>query len=106
MKNVTMMAIIAPLFLAAGCAATTNAGKDDVASPEGPAPQYLCKADALEQFTGQKATQETGARILAASGARTLRWVGPGMAVTMDFRPERATIGYDRDMIIRTASCG
>lgn len=65
-----------------------------------------CNHDALARFTGQKASAETGAALLAASGARTLRWGGPGMAMTMDFRPDRLTVSYDEAMTITSARCG
>ncbi|MBA4753448.1 MAG: peptidase inhibitor I78 [Sphingobium sp.] len=65
-----------------------------------------CNHDALAAFTGQKASAETGAALLAASGARTLRWGGPGMAMTMDFRPDRLTVSYDEAMVITSARCG
>ena len=61
---------------------------------------------AVERFIGQKASAETGAALLAASGARTLRWGGPGMAMTMDFRPDRLTVSYDEAMVITSARCG
>lgn len=44
--------------------------------------------------------------MLRASGAQTLRWVAPGMAVTMDYNPARLTVAYDRNMTIVQASCG
>ena len=65
-----------------------------------------CNHDALARFIGQKASAETGAALLAASGARTLRWGGPGMAMTMDFRPDRLTVSYDEAMVITSARCG
>ena len=77
--------------------------------PSGPLPappEPVCKADALPAFIGRKADAETGAAMLAASGARSLRWVAPGMAVTMDYRADRLTVGYDREMVIQTANCG
>ena len=61
---------------------------------------------AVERFIGQKASAETGAALLAASGARTLRWGGPGMAMTMDFRPDRLTVSYDEARTITSARCG
>ena len=85
----------------AGCAATPGSGP--AAAPE---PKALCKADALPPFIGQTASVATGAAILKASGARTLRWAGPGMAVTMDYRPDRVTVSYDENMAITRASCG
>lgn len=94
--------LVVPLALGlacGGCAATP----EPVTPSE---PEALCDAEALPAFVGQMASAETGARILEASGARTLRWAGPGMAVTMDFRPDRVTVSYDRDMVIERASCG
>lgn len=101
MKNVVMLCLAA--FPLAACA--TSGGDTPPASPpavtEGP-----CKHEGLESFVGQKATAETGAALLSASGARTLRWGGPGMAMTMDFRPDRLTVSYDERMAITSARCG
>lgn len=65
-----------------------------------------CSSEALDSYVGQKASVETGSAMLAASGAKTLRWVPPRSAVTMDFRPDRLTVSYDDDMVITRASCG
>ena len=75
-------------------------------APPPPVAAGPCNHDALAGFTGQKASAETGAALLAASGARTLRWGGPGMAMTMDFRPDRLTVSYDEAMTITSARCG
>ncbi|WP_328598051.1 I78 family peptidase inhibitor [Croceibacterium salegens] len=56
-------------------------------------------------FIGKKATPELGEEMLAATGAKTLRWVPPRSAVTMDFRPDRLTVSYDDDYVITQASC-
>lgn len=96
-----MMAGLMALSLSA-CAGAGGAGPDTPpAVAEGP-----CKNDGLEQFTGQKATAETGAALLKASGAKSLRWGGPGMAMTMDFRADRLTVSYDDAMVITAARCG
>ena len=65
-----------------------------------------CNHNALTRFVGQKASSETGTALLQASGAKTLRWGGPGMAMTMDFRPDRLTVSYDEAMLITSARCG
>lgn len=65
-----------------------------------------CNHKALARFIGQQATAESGAALLEASGAKTLRWGGPGMAMTMDFRPDRLTVSYDDAMLITSARCG
>lgn len=100
MRTVLMTAaMILPL---AACAGTGNPSPETPpAMAEGP-----CSNDGLDRFTGQKATAEIGAELLKASGAKTLRWGGPGMAMTMDFRPDRLTVSYDDQMLITAARCG
>lgn len=65
-----------------------------------------CRTGSLSQFTGQTASQDLGARMLAASGARIIRWVPKGGAVTMDFNPNRLTVQLDGSNRVETASCG
>ncbi len=72
-----------------------------VAAPAGP-----CRNEALAQFTGEPASQELGARILAASGSRVIRWVPKGGVVTMDYREDRVTVQLDGANRVERASCG
>ncbi|MBA4090421.1 peptidase inhibitor I78 [Sphingobium sp. 3R8] len=65
-----------------------------------------CQNAGLDSFVGQKASAQVGAALLKASGAKSLRWGGPGMAMTMDFRPDRLTVSYDAAMVIMSARCG
>jgi len=65
-----------------------------------------CRPAALDQFTGQPASQQLGARILAASGARLIRWVPKGGVVTMEYSAERVTVLLDGDNRVERASCG
>ena len=69
-------------------------------------PLATCRGDALPNFSGQQATQELGSHMLAASGARAIRWVAKGMMVTMDFRGDRLTVYLDGANRIERASCG
>tara|TARA_B100000378_G_scaffold275483_1_gene271646 strand:+ start:498 stop:797 length:300 start_codon:yes stop_codon:yes gene_type:complete len=86
----------------AGCAGANVPGpQTPPAAAEGP-----CRHDSLDRFVGQKASADIGAQLLAASGAKTLRWGGPGMAMTMDFRADRLTVSYDEAMTITSARCG
>lgn len=85
---------------AALAACTTTVPAADDSAPEGP-----CRAEPAQRLVGSKATGETGAELLRLTGARTLRWVPPRTAVTMDFRPDRLTVSYDDDMIIERISC-
>lgn len=93
----------AALLPLAACSAAD--GGTEPAPLPAPAPA-ACNGDAGQSFVGQTATAETGAALLRATGARTLRWVAPGMAVTMDFRPDRLTVSYDGAMKIERVSCG
>jgi hypothetical protein len=96
-----MMAGLMALSLA-GCVGANGQGpKTPPAVAEGP-----CKNDGLDRFVGQKASAEVGVQLLKASGAKTLRWGGPGMAMTMVFRPDRLTVSYDDAMAITSARCG
>lgn len=52
------------------------------------------------------ATGETGARILSASKAKTLRWGPPNSAWTMDYRDDRVNVRYDASMVITGITCG
>ena len=65
-----------------------------------------CRGDELGRFVGQAASQELGAEMLRATGARTLRWVAKGMMVTMDFREDRLTVWLTADNRVERANCG
>lgn len=65
----------------------------------------LCR-DPGGQFTGREATAELGAEMLRVTGAATIRWVRPGMAVTMDFREDRLTVRLDERNRVISATCG
>lgn len=78
-------------------------------APVQPAPPPLagtCNDAPLAAFVGRTADEATKQEMLRASGARVLRWVGPDMAVTMDYSPDRLTVSYDHAMKIISASCG
>ena len=94
-------ALMIPLLLAACTTADGQGPATTPATAEGP-----CRNDGLDRFVGQTASADIGAQLLEASGARTLRWGAPGMAMTMDFRPDRLTVSYDEKMVITSARCG
>jgi hypothetical protein len=70
------------------------------------APAGVCDATGSQHHLGEKATAELGAELLRETGATVLRWVPPRTAVTMDFRSDRLTVGYDDDYVIARISCG
>lgn len=89
------LALIAALPLAS---CTSIAPAQPVAPPS-------CSPETLAQFAGQPATAATAERMQAATGKVKLRWVRPGMAVTMDFREDRLTVYVDAANKVERASC-
>lgn len=88
----------------AGCAA---AQERQVVGIDQVPPGSVCTATAaLSSFIGQPASAELGARMMAASRARNLRWVPYGGVVTMDFSPTRLTVRLDQQSRVESASCG
>ncbi|WP_313809629.1 I78 family peptidase inhibitor [Sphingobium sp.] len=95
----TAALILLPLL--AACAAAHGEGPATApAMADGP-----CRNEGLDRFIGQTASADLGTQLLRSSGARTLRWGAPGMAMTMDFRADRLTVSYDEKMVITTARC-
>jgi hypothetical protein len=99
MRHVPSLATAA---LLAGCAATTPPPDD---APPVRDIRGICQREPGQRFVGQKATEEVGRAMLAATGATILRWVPPRTAVTMDFNPNRLTVSYDDNYVITQVSC-
>jgi hypothetical protein len=97
------MRSIVAAFALIPLAACTIAQSD--ATAIGPTPG-TCHNETLAQFAGQPASPALGKRMLTASGARVIRWVPKGGAVTMDFRADRITAYLDGSNRIERASCG
>lgn len=94
--------IVLGLASLAGCTVATS---DQTGSGLPPVPA-ACQGENLSRFVGQAASQELGAQMLAASGARILRWVPKGGVITMDFNPLRLTVQLDGANRVESASCG
>ena len=88
-----------PLAALAACATVP-------AAPVVGEPAGLCRNESLGTFVGKLATPALGTQMLAASGARKLRWVAKGMMVTMDFRDDRLTVQLDGANRVERANCG
>lgn len=67
---------------------------------------YICDAKELQVLVGEQANDNTGELALKKSYAKTLRWIPPNSAVTMDYRQDRLNISYDSDMQITEVNCG
>ncbi|MCY7271630.1 MAG: peptidase inhibitor I78 [Sphingomonas bacterium] len=64
-----------------------------------------CSTAALGRYVGQPVTSELAGRMLRETGKTALRWVRPGMMVTMDFREDRLTVYLDASNKVERASC-
>ncbi len=65
-----------------------------------------CGASLVQTFMGLRANDVLRTEVAQRSGAATVRWIEPGMAVTMDFRADRLNAELDEDGVIRTIRCG
>lgn len=95
MRNLPLVAAV----LLAGCATAEP-------PPVAGGSISLCRDFASAQFIGREATSELGVAMQRESGARVIRWVQPGMMVTMDFREDRLTVRLDERNRVQSASCG
>jgi len=67
---------------------------------------FVCRNFDSSAFAGREATSALGSELLRASGARRVRWVPPGVKVTMEYRIDRLTVHLDeRNRVVR-ANCG
>jgi hypothetical protein len=65
-----------------------------------------CREAAAQDLLGRPASAELGRLALERTGARTLRWIRPGDAVTMDLLSDRLNIELDAQGRVRRVSCG
>lgn len=86
----------------AGCATTEEKGLD----ASGNDVRYACDATRVQGLIGQTATQALGTEAVRGSGSRTMRWISPGMAVTMDYRTDRLNIHLDGQNRVTRIDCG
>ena len=89
----------AALLLPAGLAAC--------ASMPTPMPSPVrCNADRVQALVGREARPGVIQRAKQRAGARNVRVIRPGQAVTMDFRSDRLNVEVDNRDMIRSARCG
>ena len=67
---------------------------------------YRCDSSRLGDLVGRAPTEALGEEALRRSGSRSLRWIRPGDAVTMDYRPDRLNIHLDGRNRVERFACG
>ncbi len=65
-----------------------------------------CRADAAQQLVGQPRSEKLGQDALRLTGAKAIRWIKPGDAVTMDYRTDRLNIDLDEAGKVVRIHCG
>jgi hypothetical protein len=98
--RVVMIAAVSALALG-GCRTLSDEG--NVTSED---QRFACDATRVQAMLGQPATQALGAEAVRASGARTMRWIRPGDAVTMDYRTDRLNVHLDEANKVVRVVCG
>lgn len=68
-------------------------------------PQQTCNADAIQWAIGQPATKAVIDRAQRESGAKAVRVLKPGTAVTQEFMYGRLNLNVDASNVIKTVSC-
>lgn len=74
--------------------------------PATPPSASACNAGAVQSFVGRAATDDVVNAARSTAGAKLLRVIKPGQAVTMDFRAERLNLYLDNAGAIERVSCG
>lgn len=65
-----------------------------------------CNAGAVQGAVGREAGPRVVHNVKRRAGARDVRVIRPGQAVTMDFRSDRLNIEVDHRNTIRRVHCG
>ncbi len=95
--------LFAALLVPAACSAVPTPPAAPAATAAAPG---TCRTEGLDRFVGQRRSPEAQSQLLAASGARIIRWVEHGMMVTMDFLEDRLTVRLGPDHRIVSLGCG
>ncbi len=106
MRPVAALAMIGPLLLGACTGGQTPyaTGQREPISLRDDGDE--CGASLVQSFVGIRANTTLRSEIATRSGARDIRWIEPGMAVTMDFRGDRLNGELDVDGVITALRCG
>jgi len=100
-------AVVIPVSLAAVLLAACSSVQPDPGAPgRAGAAAGACHAEAVAWAVGQQAEQKVMGRVWRESGAGLIRPIGPGQAVTRDFRPDRVNVEIDGNNTITRVSCG
>jgi hypothetical protein len=98
-----MIRIAFAALLLAACAPRPAATESP---PDRTAPDGRCDAARAQSLVGRQGDAALGREALERTGARTIRWIRPGQAVTMDYSPDRLNIKLDANDRVEGFNCG
>ena len=71
-----------------------------------PLPTGQCDASRAQGLIGEPASQALAIEAQRLTGGNAVRWIQPGQAVTMDYRPDRINIKLDAQNRVTGITCG
>ncbi len=98
-----MMRLVVALSAVAALAACVTPGEEPAPTED---TRFTCATQSLAGLVGRAATTELGAEAMRSANARTIRWIRPGDAVTMDYRTDRLNIDLDAANRVTGFRCG
>lgn len=104
-----MIRLTLPLMLVAltGCIPPANPpAEGPSASPPVSSEPTSCGAEHVRHVVGKERTPALAEEVARRSGAKAIRWISPGMAVTMDYREDRLNVDLDDRDVITGVRCG
>lgn len=100
-----LLSLLPALYLGACVSMAGETNEAPEPQPAGASPT-LCGAEKVAGFVGRSATSEVRSAVEKAVGHASIRWIGPGDAVTMDFSESRLNAELDQAGKIVRFRCG
>ena len=97
--------LVAALLASAACTPVEMRGETPAPEPAPTSVAGACNADSLGDLVGKRASDARADVMQTRSGSRTLRWIAPNTAVTMDFRADRLNVYVDAKGRIERFTC-
>ena len=99
MPRIRILAALPAVLWLAACAGQPT-------DPAAPPIAGACNAEAAQAWIGKPATEANVQAAFKATGAKILRSLKPGDAMTMDYRTDRVNVVQDANGAIEKISCG
>lgn len=106
-QRARQLGAIAALSLLAACATPSREPAPSAPPPPAAGAEVgACRGADAEYGVGRAYTDALGVELQGKAGAKGLRVIRPGQAVTMDFRDDRLNVELDAAGKVKRVSCG